>query len=766
MSKIVKKMKIMQSDGTLSDYVSIGAEAENINVDGESVEVKLSKKPYYYDTVADMKADTKLKAGDMAVTLGYYSVNDGGGAEYRIINGEYIDNGATYHELDNNLFAELNVATVETFINTKFLNLVLTETETDALNNFNKIKSVLEKGYNLIFDKIYPFTNDNTANKFNINRNLKIIGETRNCGFKFINTTEKGYFNLENGKIYLDNIVFNVTNGRVVFINNGTKGNVIFKYGDVNVTNCTFLGNFRLLMLYQSTIFAPDHSWGAGHITVDNCIIKNNPSTFISVYSMPSRLIVFNNNKVENFSHCLIFLMWNDQDGLSDEEARIVSQYIEGIEVKNNYVTNDDDWFGIGSAYYSVVAAKCRQCDIENNTVIGMKSIDGSTSLNPFYLTGSLINVKNNYCKNNINFSGYLNYILKSKAGLNSIKNYVNNTFILEEEWINTINNSLAEPYSEDDLKINCRPELFQTIVEQNTYNIVGNTFDYPYIKTFENSVKIKYFSFNNNKINCKTWKGALIWPKYDDFLSLTINDNVIYVTEDDGDFFRLINASDALAKLDIKVCNNELHLNCANITVINTPLINSFVFTDNIIINKGNSSNIRYFTTLTEVNEYTFIKTIAKTKGLEKFFQGYVNESLMDINIDYTGTIFNNAENFRQSHLNFSATRIFTEEKNYKIELSYDSENTQKLLRFYFTLYSQNNENYIRYKNAAGTTVDYKILDETSTTEYLTCETDSNFNNLLRFDNSSTGSFLNFRKRLFDNDNVSHNVKIKIQQI
>ena len=91
MSKIVKKMKIMQPGGTLSDYVPIGAEAENINVDGESVETKLSKKPYYYDTVADMKVDTKLKAGDMAVTLGYYSVNDGGGAEYSIRAGSSVD---------------------------------------------------------------------------------------------------------------------------------------------------------------------------------------------------------------------------------------------------------------------------------------------------------------------------------------------------------------------------------------------------------------------------------------------------------------------------------------------------------------------------------------------------------------------------------------------------------------------------------------------------------------------------------------------------
>ena len=104
MSKIVKKMKIMQPGGTLSDYVPIGAEAENINVDGESVKTKLGKKPYYYDTVADMKADTKLKAGDMAVTLGYYSVNDGGGATYKITN---TASGTEFQEAVGNLYATI-----------------------------------------------------------------------------------------------------------------------------------------------------------------------------------------------------------------------------------------------------------------------------------------------------------------------------------------------------------------------------------------------------------------------------------------------------------------------------------------------------------------------------------------------------------------------------------------------------------------------------------------------------------------------------------
>lgn len=42
------------------------------------------KTAIFYNTVADMVADTKLKAGKAVITHGYYSANDGGGARYLI----------------------------------------------------------------------------------------------------------------------------------------------------------------------------------------------------------------------------------------------------------------------------------------------------------------------------------------------------------------------------------------------------------------------------------------------------------------------------------------------------------------------------------------------------------------------------------------------------------------------------------------------------------------------------------------------------------
>ena len=105
MADLIKKIKIKKQDGTFTDYIPIGAEASNVSTeDGMSVEHKLKKKPYYFDNVADMKAATYLKNGDMAVTLGYYEINDGGGAKYYIID---TPDETKYQEKVNDLYAEL-----------------------------------------------------------------------------------------------------------------------------------------------------------------------------------------------------------------------------------------------------------------------------------------------------------------------------------------------------------------------------------------------------------------------------------------------------------------------------------------------------------------------------------------------------------------------------------------------------------------------------------------------------------------------------------
>lgn len=144
MADLIKKIKIKKQDGTFTDYIPIGAEAQNISTsDGDSVQLKLGKKPYYYNSIADMKADTKLKVGDIVITSGYYSANDGGGAEYRIINGIYTDDGGSYHELDNNLWAELIIK--DNLINVKQFGAKgdgVTDDSDAIQNSANKVQNI------------------------------------------------------------------------------------------------------------------------------------------------------------------------------------------------------------------------------------------------------------------------------------------------------------------------------------------------------------------------------------------------------------------------------------------------------------------------------------------------------------------------------------------------------------------------------------------------------------------------------------------------
>ena len=68
-----------------------------------------------YDTVADLKDDTKLKAGNHAQTKGYATAGDGGHATYIIVdNDTLVDDGGSVHDLENGLKAVLQIQNVIT----------------------------------------------------------------------------------------------------------------------------------------------------------------------------------------------------------------------------------------------------------------------------------------------------------------------------------------------------------------------------------------------------------------------------------------------------------------------------------------------------------------------------------------------------------------------------------------------------------------------------------------------------------------------------
>ena len=119
----IKTVKIKNEDGSVSkESYYISADARNIDMtNGYNVQETIGtidvnndgsiaeqlnninkKKPYYFNTVADMK-DANLQIGDIAITLGYYKINDCGGAKYIIKETTSLYN----EELNNSKVAEL-----------------------------------------------------------------------------------------------------------------------------------------------------------------------------------------------------------------------------------------------------------------------------------------------------------------------------------------------------------------------------------------------------------------------------------------------------------------------------------------------------------------------------------------------------------------------------------------------------------------------------------------------------------------------------------
>lgn len=75
--------------------------------------IKDEKAVRSYETVALMKADTKLKEGYHVKTKGYYEANDDGHSEYIIVNDDtLVDDGGSIHVLNNGLRAKLLISGV------------------------------------------------------------------------------------------------------------------------------------------------------------------------------------------------------------------------------------------------------------------------------------------------------------------------------------------------------------------------------------------------------------------------------------------------------------------------------------------------------------------------------------------------------------------------------------------------------------------------------------------------------------------------------
>ena len=145
--------ELQETIGTIDIDIdgNIAEQLKNLNDNVDDLNIDIKKKAYFFDTIADMK-NANLKAGDYVYTLGYYEVNDGGAGNYQIINGQYVDDGGSYHEVKNHLFAKLIVPNV---INPMLFGAVGDNVTDDVVAIRKTLKYCIDNGKQMYINKKY-----------------------------------------------------------------------------------------------------------------------------------------------------------------------------------------------------------------------------------------------------------------------------------------------------------------------------------------------------------------------------------------------------------------------------------------------------------------------------------------------------------------------------------------------------------------------------------------------------------------------------------
>lgn len=169
-----------------------------------------------FDTVADMKSATNLIDGSNAKTLGFYTLNDGGGATYKIrniTNSDVVDEEFIISLYDDSLVAELIVENV--------LNLKTIGAKNDMSEDIGtKINNAITRGYKNIYipkGKYLVSTTIDLVDKVNIDISGEMYGTYKSntdstilCGntgsYPLFNLIGGGFITLKNFLILSDDI--------------------------------------------------------------------------------------------------------------------------------------------------------------------------------------------------------------------------------------------------------------------------------------------------------------------------------------------------------------------------------------------------------------------------------------------------------------------------------------------------------------------------------------------------------------------------------
>lgn len=462
-----------------------------------------SLKQFVYDSVASMKADNTLADGMTVQTLGYYEINDGGAATYKITDEE--SETEYQEELESGLYATLIINDI---VNVKTLGAKCDGLTDDsnifqyALDNFNVIE--LPENLSIIWNKRYQ-----------VRKNTEIIGNNATIlitDAEEHNTRYKTFELLDNYLLKISDLNFEVELPENSFSSwdwnlfYGTSGNLELNnvksnihYTETNKPNFLFVNGKSNSIIcnnvyskLQNKNLAGGTVWlqnqtGIINAIFNNCIFEQESTDeIIGVYGKYQANSEFNNCTIHKIgtSHSEQIITSTNTDNNANQN----------IKFNNCNIVTDEGTsttcviFMVNNAINNVVNKQYFNDCIFNiddvATFFGGGRVGNYVNLNEYkeklmiQLNNCIINI-NNGC---IHISAYPSNIIANKC-----------IFTTNESEFNIYDQQNTLPYEEK--YIDC---IFNRISGNDNFLVYSNT--YGIIQKFINCGIPNSSLFNNNK--------------------------------------------------------------------------------------------------------------------------------------------------------------------------------------------------------------------------------------------------------------------------
>ena len=381
--------------------------------------IKDEKAVRSYETVASMKADTKLKEGYHVKTKGYYEANDGGNAEYLITN---IESESEYQEnLGNGLYATLIAKNNYNVLQFGVKNDGSTDSSAIVQNI---LENIMTRDEILLFPEgLYLFNSPidmtncikrHIKGNFFYNYYSAITNglQFNNCS-GFINCRSNQFDNLlirGNSDTYLNNgfqgLGMVINNCSISYFNNGINGSGTFTKNTINRCNTAITGCVDSKII-NNTINANKHDGinlyqGCNDNIISENKVEWNERSGIGCYNtthnvISNNIIDRNTNLGISLISCTGETITNNclrRNGLLTTTKNRSHLYIEGctkcIICNNSTQANNSQDDGSGT----IVPQYSLEINTSNNMYLIGNDLSGGTQSDPIYLGSGNINVR------------------------------------------------------------------------------------------------------------------------------------------------------------------------------------------------------------------------------------------------------------------------------------------------------------------------------------------------------------------------------------